>query len=365
MCLCALGASAAGKGDAPALRLRVENETAPAGGIVQMKVRTYEVTPISTAFASFESDGSFFDGIDSIGMFAMTGEIAGAALIEGNQVARLAYVTTEPLTSDDYPFLTVALRLRNDLAVGSRSEFTLDPSSLWNVNGTMIPTDVSPGRVTVGGSLLITGISPGQGWQPAGTVVTVRGMGFHSRARLKIDGVAVGSVRVVSSTEIRFTLREPSNITGRRVRVDNPDDSRSTYYWYTRGIPAATSARTLLSLTHPVFSGTARSLSTFGPIPALDASQYAALALQNPNATGADVTVALYAADGAFLHSSTRSLKSGYRLALELSELLDGVPPPAGAFVRVTSSVPIEVFGLICDETAWAVTPRLPAEANR
>ena len=61
--------------------------------------------------------------------------------------------------------------------------------------------------------------------------------------------------------------------------------------------------------------------------------------------------------------SSTRSLQSGYRLALELSELFDGVAPPPGGSVRVTSSLPIQVFGLLCDEGAWTVTPRLPAEA--
>ena len=72
----------------------------------------------------------------------------------------------------------------------------------------------------------------------------------------------------------------------------------------------------------------------------------------------------LHAADGTLLHSSARSLQSGYRLALELSELFDGMTPPPGASVRVISSLPIQVFGLLCDEGAWTVTPWLPAEAS-
>jgi hypothetical protein len=168
---------------------------------------------------------------------------------------------------------------------------------------------------------------------------------------------------VVSPTEIRFTLRETVNMTAQRIRVDNPDGSRSTYYSYMRGVTAATSSRTLLGMTRPMFSGTTRSVATFGPIPAMNGSQYIGLALQNPNLTAAAVTIALYAADGTFLHSSTRSLEQRTRLALELSELLDGVPPPPGASVQVTSTVPIAAFALWCDEAPWTVRPQLPAEA--
>ena len=141
-CLCALGASAAGSGDGLDLRLRVLDEKAPAGSVVQMKVRTYEVTPISTLRSRFRFDAAVFAAVEGIGIFATNGEVAGAAVIDGNHVA-MAYATTEPFTGDDYPFLTVALRIRDDVAVGSRSQFTLDPSAL--LNGTMVPAQRVPG----------------------------------------------------------------------------------------------------------------------------------------------------------------------------------------------------------------------------
>jgi len=362
------------------LSFRIPDETAPAGGMVQMKVRTTEVTPISGGRPQFSFDPALFDGVAGVGMFAPTGELAGAAVVDGNQVA-IAYVTTTPFTGD-YPLLAVALRIRQDLAAGSRTLFTLDPSSLWNLNGTMLRTTVSstmvgtavsgtvagtrvsPATVTVGGSVAITNVIPGEGWFPAGTVVSVRGVGFNSNSRLRVNNTAITAVRVVSSTEIQFTLTQAANMTAARLRVVNPNTSTNTYYSYMRGIPAATSGRTLLSTTQPIFSGTTRSLATFGPIPALNGTQYAALALQNPNLASANVTIELYAADGTLLHSSSRSLENGYRLSLELSELFDGVAPPPGASVRVTSSLPIEVFGLLCDEGTWTVTPRLPTEAK-
>jgi hypothetical protein len=153
-------------------------------------------------------------------------------------------------------------------------------------------------------------------------------------------------------------------MTGQRLRVDNPDDSRSTYYSYTRGIPAATSSRLLLASAEPIFSGRTRVLSTLGPVPDMTSTQYFAVALQNPNVPGATVTIGLYAADGTLLHSVERSLNGGYRLALEVSELLDGVAPPAGASVQVTSSGPISVFGLLCDDAGGTATPVLPIEAG-
>lgn len=325
-----------------------------------MKVSTTEVTPISGGRPRFTYDESIFEAVAGIGIFAPTGEVAGAAVIDGNQVS-LSYVTTTPVTGD-YPLLTVALRIRDDASDGSATLFTLDPASRWILNGTTVEAKVSPGVVTVGGSVAITGVTPGEGWFPAGTVISVRGIGFTDLTRLRVDGTDAADVRVVSSTEIQFTLAEAFNMTAARLKAVNPDSSTSIFYSYMRGMPAATSDRQLLSATEPLFSGTTRSVATF-PIPAMSGAQYVALALQNPQLAGADVTIGVYAADGTFLYASTAWLENGHRLTLELSELLDGWAPLPGALVRVASSLPIEMFGLLCDEADWTVTPRLPIEA--
>lgn len=362
LCVPALGVSAAYAQNEGDLSIRVRDDAAPAGATVQIKVRTTEATPISGGRPQFTFDSAMFDAVVGIGLFAPIGEVAGAAVVDGNR-ASIAYVTTTPATGD-LPLLTVTLRTRADAAAGSRTTFTLDSPSLWNLNGTMVAAKVSPGRVSIEGSVAISDVIPGEGWFPAGTVVSIHGTGFNSLTRVRVEDVAIGSVRFVSPTEMRFTLLQAASMTGARVKAINPDSSTSIYYAYLRGIPAATSSRTLLSATRPIFSGTTRSLSTFGPIPALTGAQYAALALQNPSLTTAYAIVLLYSADGALLHYSVRTLRSGHRLTLELSELFDGVAAPPGASVQVFSTAPIEMFGLLCDEEAWTVTPRLPAEAG-
>ena len=57
--------------------------------------------------------------------------------------------------------------------------------------------------------------------------------------------------------------------------------------------------------------------------------------------------------------SALRTLEAGHRLTLELSELFEDVVAPEGAWVEVTSSLPVEAFSLLCDEGTGAVTPRL------
>ena len=364
LCVSALAwiVSAAGRDDDTDLRFRVRDETAPPGSIVQMKVVTTEVTPISGGRGRFAFDQNVFDAVEGIGLFATNGEVAGAAVIDGAQV-RLAYVTTEAFTGD-YPFMTVALRIRPDAMPGTRTTFGLDPSSLWNSNGALVRARISPGTVTVGGSVAIGNVVPGEGRLPAGTVVSVRGVGFGARSRLRAeDGLDNTTPRLVSSTEMQFTLRRPANMTAQMLRVDNPDGSRSIYYSYMRGVPAAASRRALLAATQTIFSGTTRSVATVGPLPALSAAQFAGIALHNPNLTSVSVTIDLLATDGSLLSSSTRSLDGGSRLALELAELPDGVTPPPGGSVRVTASSPIGAFGLLCDEAARTVTPLLPSEA--
>ena len=152
---------------------------------------------------------------------------------------------------------------------------------------------------------------------------------------------------------------------GAELRVDDSEGQDATYYAYLRGTAAATSRRPLLASAVPVFSGVARTISTLRPLPAMTAPyQYAAVGVQNPNLERADLTFVLYAANGAPLNVASRSLPSGQRLLLEVSELIPGVLRLwPGSYLRVSSSRPIQAFDLIVDDRFRSVTPRLPAEA--
>ena len=338
------------------IRLRVRDETIAPGGVVQMKVERYEGTPISGGRPRVSYDESVFEGFVGFGMFAPAGELAGAAVVDGNR-ADISFVTTK-IAPGDLPLLTVALRARRDAMIGSRTSFSLDPASIWTLNGEDLQTRIQPATVTVGGTLSISSVVPGQGWFPAGTVVSVRGIGFDAGTRLRLEDTAITRVRVVSPTEMQFTLVDETDMTGKRLRADKRDGSRVYYYVYTRGVAAAVSTRPLLARTVPIFSGTLRSVANFGVLPAAAVGQYAAMALLNPGLTSATVTVSAYSGARTLIGRSTFALGEGQRLALDLSELL-GFAPPAGSWIQVTASQPIASSQLMCDELAWKVTPAL------
>src|SRR5258708_15824317 len=161
----------------------------------------------------------------------------------------------------------------------------------------------APARVTVGGSISITDVVPGEGFLAAGATVSILGVGFTAGTQLEVRDTQITGVRVVSSTEIQFRLAEAAELGGKRIQVTNRDNSSASYYSYTRGITAAISARALLSATRPLFSRGARSGATFGPLPEMSGTQYAALALQHPPLTTAHLTLPFYPANHTSLPS--------------------------------------------------------------
>ena len=350
--------------DVELLTFKVRDETAPAGSMVQMKVTETEATPISGGRPRVRFDSGMFEGVTGVGMSAPTGEMAGAAILDGTYMT-MTYVTTTPLTGGEYPVMTVSLALRPGLAEGRRSLFSLEPASIWTIGGRTIASKLSTADVTIGGTLAITDVVPAWGVFPAGTMVSVRGVGFDGETRVKLNDTRMAAAQVVSPTEIQFALTQATNMAGAAVRVDDSDDESTTYYAYLRGVADATSLRPLLARTMPVFSGVARPVATFGPIPYVTPTyQYAALALQNPNLQPASMTLVLSASNGAVLKVATRTLPAGHRLALEISEIFGGTRPTAMSSVRVLSSLPVQMFGMVIDDRIRTITPLLPREAR-
>jgi hypothetical protein len=345
------------------LTMRIPDESAPAGAMVQMKVLTTEVTPISGGRPGFGYDAAVFGGAAGFGIMAPNGEAAGAAIIDGSRV-QITYSGTSLLTAN-YPILTVVMSVRPDAIAGSKTAFGFDRTSVWEFDQSgPVTARISPAAVTVAaaGSTTISDVVPGEGVWPGGTVVSVRGTGFDAKTSLKVNDTLIGGVRLVSPTEMQFVLVQPTEIRGLRITATGKNSV--TYYAYMRGLTAQVSSRTLLAKIEPIFSTTQRTVATIAPALSMSGSQYEAVALQNPNLTDVTVGLSLHAADGTVLYETSRTMSARERLALEASELLDGVAPPAGATIVVTASQPIDAFSLLCDEATATAIPVLPLEAQ-
>lgn len=348
---------------ATGLTMRIPDESAPAGAMVQMKVLTTEVTPISGGRPRFAFSASMFSGVAGFGMAAPNGEAAGAAIVGGPQV-QVVYSGTSLLTAN-YPILTVVLSIRPDAIAGSKTDFGFDPTSVWEFDQTgPVTARISPATVTVAApdATSISDVVPGEGVWPAGTIVSVRGAGFDAKTSLKVNDTPIGGVRLVSATEMQFVLVQPTEIRGLRITASGRNSV--TYYAYMRGLTAQISSRTLLAKVEPIFSTVQRTVATIAPALSMSGSQYEAVALQNPNLVDVTVGLSLHAADGTVLYETSRTMSARERLVLDASELLDGVAPPAGATIVVTAPQPIDAFSLLCDEATGTVIPALPLEAQ-
>lgn len=359
------GPSGGTTGNTPRVSLHIPNETAPAGGLVQMKFMVTEPTPISAGGPVALLDATVFDAVFGIELFNPSGDVNGVAMINGSRVS-VSYTTTTGPQGTDYPVMTMALHIRPDAAAGSQIQFQLDPSSTWNLGilGTATLNPVPPATVTVGGSISITNVVPGGGVLPAGSVVSIKGIGFEPRTQVQLNAIKFSSIQVIGPDEIQFTLAETTNMTGQKVQVFNPDGSQDTYFSYLRGVPLRQSNQPLLSTAVPIFSSVTHSWAVFSPMGPASPSQFTGLAVQNPSLAPADVTVSLYTPDNLLLGTSTVTLPSGYRLMGETSEWAQGANPVFGSYAVVTSTQPIQTFGFVGDSTAGWVTPFTAALAR-
>jgi hypothetical protein len=336
----------------------IPNESAPPGGVVQMKFMVTEPTPISTGRPVGYFDPATFDGFLGFQLFNSAADVNGVALIEGNRV-QIQYISSSGLQGTDYPVMTMALHVRQDAVPGTRSLFSLDPSSTWTLGDLGVTTlkPVPPAIITVGGSVSITNVVPGGGILPAGAVVSIRGLGFQPKTQVQLNAIKSSSIQLISPNEIQFTLAQTTNMTGQKIQVVNPDGSQDTYFSYLRGIPFRQSNQPLLAHAEPIFSAMTYSMAAFNAVAPASALQFTGVAMQNPSPSTAIVSVSLYSAAGTLMGTSVIAIPSGYRLMNEISELTQGAAPVPGSYLVVSASQPIQVFGFTGDIAAGTVVP--------
>jgi hypothetical protein len=344
--------------------LHIPNETAPPDGVAQMKFMVTEPTPISSGKPALSYDDTVFDSVLGVELFNPIGSVNGVAMIQGPNLS-VQYTNSNAYQGTDYPIMTIALHVRPDALPGSQTQFSLDPSSVWveGLLGTASPKPAPPATITVGGSISITNVVPGGGLLPAGSVVSVRGIGFEPQTQVQLN-IKASSIAVISPQEIQITLAEATDMTGKKIQVVNPDGSQDTYFSYMRGIMVGNSARPLLAGAVPIFSTATYSYAVFAALAPPSDTLFTGLALQNPGQAPANITVALYSPLGVPLGSSSISLAYGYRMMREISELTGGAKPVFGSYVVVSSPQPVQVFGFAGDDTTGSVSPFTPVVAR-
>jgi hypothetical protein len=331
----------------------------PPGGSIQLKVRIPILNPTPIIVDGLGPDFGAVQGITLLG----APDTAGTAVINGNSLVIGTVSPPTPALSSDPVMIAVTIAVPAQAPVGTTTSLTLDtgaPSGLDPLGSSCIPTLVDQVGSLAKGAVSMTGVLPGGGFLPAGSLVAVEGIGFQPGAQVLIDGVAIASTSWVDSSRIEVVTAAEAQLDGRMVTVSNPDGTGATFFSYLRATDLGKSARPLLAATEAIFSVQTQSSALFATP---QSGTFFGLALQNPEPADSIVSVELWDA-GSAVASTSLALPSGTKVSRETSELFPGVILSTGSFLQVTATVPVQMLGLSGNEVVGSVTPVLPALAS-
>jgi hypothetical protein len=356
--------------------LSVASPTVPPGGVLQMQVFITEPKPILKGKQGVKSGtaaraaivfpaASPLGAVRDAALFSTGGDVSGVAVITttGTQIYFTSPLQTFGM-SIDTPVMTLAYPVRTAATAGQTVGLNLDASSsLWlDADGTQYPVELKSGTMTVGGTLAVSDVVPGAGVPLPGTVISIKGVGFTPNTEVDFGEAKIAAMTYVSANLIQVTLKDPMEIRGQRIRVQNKDTNEEVEYFpYQRTTQAAKSTHALIAASYPLFSQTALTLGYFRPT--LHGTTFSGLALQNLNSAAVAVTLQLSSKTGVLLSTKRVTLGKNGRIGRDLVELFPGVTPADGTRLKVTSPTGIQMLGLLGDDASGMVLP-VPASST-
>jgi hypothetical protein len=343
----------------PGVSLKVSRETAPPGGVAQMKVFVTEPKPISTGGASMAFDA--YADVVGIALMNPNQDVTGVALVRGTDVS-LAFASPSATfgTSIDYPVLAVAGHVPADAPIGAKYPLTIDPTALQlrDPNGVAYPVEVKPGFLVAESGVSIHDISPGSAVVPAGGVVTISGSSFGPKTEIRFKEGKLAQVRYLNPRRIDVVVAQTTTMHGMQVKAKNPDGSQATYFSYQRTKSAPPSTDPVLQYAVPLLPPATVTAATLALPPAAAATTYG-IAVQNIETTDAVASIDLVDAGNVTIGQVSVRVPSRHYLVRELVELF-GFAPDGAATIRVASATPIQVLGIAANQAAGTASPLLP-----
>ena len=348
--------------------LKVNNETVPPGGMLQFKLFLTEPKPMGRGSTTPTIPTSSTGPARGIALNDPSGQACGVA-VEGASGLQVNFISPSLTlgTNVAYPILTITYPVKNTAIVGSQAPLDIDLNSSFFVDpatGLPYPQEIAPGKLTIGGRISISDVLPGGGILPAGTTFSIMGMNFPAFPKVQVEGGTVLTADAISSSRIDVTLDRDIQMEGTRVRVIDKDTKEAaTYYSYLRATALGQSLRPLLAASYPIFSRQTYTSAKLAWTKSF--TLFTGLALQNPNATAAQVKLELLSSAGQVLQSFSFSLPSMTKATRDLLEVFPSGIFVNGASVRITATQPIQMLGLQGDTSINTVAPLVVTAPDR
>ena len=345
-----------------AVELRVSHETAPPGGIAQIKVELTEPKPISTGL--FKVNGDFGE-LAGVSIYSPMGDAYGVAIpiAGGLRLHATSSLASLGTGDSDYPLVALTVKVPTTAVVGTVFPIALDPGglTLTGPGGAKYVATVEAGSLTVGTMPAVEDVIPGSDLVQAGETVTVLGRGFSPDADLDIEDAIISQMLFVSPQEFAVTLGSDFVMHGARfrLRLDDPD-TESFYFSYQKTTNAFASKYGALQSIEPVpaFPGAAVRKVAY-PAVTLGGNKIQVLAVQNTHLAPVTLQI-LRTVNGVLESAPDVTLPAASRLVLGLDEIF-GSPCVANCVVKVIASSNVQAMGLIGNQ-AMTTVKTIPAK---
>ena len=347
-----------------AVELEISHETAPPGGIAQIKVDLTEPKPISTGL--FKVSGNFGE-LAGVSIFSPLGDAYGVGIpiADGLRILATSSLASLGTGDSDYPILTLTVKVPTTAVVGTVFPISLDPGglTLTGPGGTKYVATVKAGSLTVGDMPAVEDVIPGSDLVPAGQTVTVLGRGFTPDADLDIEDAEGAQIHLVSPQEFAVTLQSDFVMHGARFRLridENDEDIETFYFSYQKTTDAFASKYGALQSIEPVpaFPGAAVRKVSY-PAVTLGGNKIQVLVVQNTHLE--PVTLQILRVVGGVLESAPdATLPAASRMVLGLDEIF-GSPCVANCTVKVVASSNVQAMGML-GNLAMTTVKTIPAK---
>ena len=371
--------------------LSVASVTVPPGGLLQIQVSLTEPKPILKGKQGilFASSAVRAAALPLLSAFAASAVPGAAALLPpanplsvvrdatlfgpGGNVSGVAVLGSSGLqvffkspamtfgTNVDAPVITVSMPVSSRAAVGQTVNLMLDPNTTqwFDPTSALYPVEVKPGLLTVGGTLSITDIIPGEGIVPAGQIIVIKGFGFDSQSKVQVNEATVSGTQFISSNELHITLSTAFDLRGKRVRLENRAHELVTYFPSGRSELIGISSHPLIADSYPFFAETVWTAAYFRP--SAVGTVFTGLALQNRHSAAASVTLQLRTAAGGLLSTQKMTLAAGTHIVRDVAEMLPTGMALIGTSLKVSSNLPVQMLGMRGDDASGVVLPVDPS----
>ena len=324
-----------------ALSLRVSSEVGPPGSIVQVKLLVTNPKPIVTGTFAMDFNSFVFDDILGISVMSANNDAYGVASYSNG---RLSFEVKSAsgsigLLPTGYPLVTVAVRIKATAPIGSQTQvaMNLSATTIQDLLGGNYVVEVTPGTVTVGGSLAIGDVVPGGGSIKPGDTIQLTGVGFDTVTSLRIDAADKPTWQIASKNLINVRSSTSFALDATRIVIKNKAGETNTYYSYPRSHFFSASGATWSTVLKPLLPGRAVAKANIA-----FAGKEGALAIWNPRFVDQIVQFEAVDASGRSIGSGSITVAARSTLTSELTAMgLLGV-----ATLRLETSDGVGVMGI-------------------